>query len=93
MSNIWNATDDEMRAAKEIKNKLFKMVEEKKECLNDKNFRQQIKAMFGAFIIMADTEPDKSDSDRLLYDLYNEICKYTKWRFTDYENMMTGIFY
>lgn len=90
---MWNASKSELKAGEEIKKKLFWLINEYSDCLNDRNFRQQIKALFGSYILMVDTEPDKSDSDRLLYDLYDEISKHTKWKFSDYENMMYGMFY
>lgn len=44
MGNIWNATESELKAADEIKNKLFSMVNEFNESLNERGLVHTMKS-------------------------------------------------
>ena len=48
--------------------------------------------MFVSWVILVDTDIDKSDSDRLLYDMYYKINEYEKCNFDRFESMLVGLF-
>lgn len=88
MGNIWNATEEQMLAANVLRQKIFEYIDENKAYLNERNTRQCLKSMFVSWVILVDTEPDKSDSDRLLYDMYNKVNEYQKCDFDDFETLL-----
>ena len=93
MSNIWNATEEQLKAGDVLKDKIFEFIEENKEYLNERRTRQFLKSMFVAWVILVDTDVDKSDSDRLLYDMYYKISEYTKCDLDRFEILLTRLFY
>ena len=90
-NNLWNATEEQMNAGDILKQKILEYIEENNEYLDDRRTRQILKSMFVTWVILVDTDVDKSDSDRLLYDMYNKITEYTKCDFNRFENLLTGL--
>lgn len=90
-NNLWNATDEEMKAGDVLKAKIFEYIKENKEYLNEKRTRQILKSMFTTWVILVDTDIDKSDSDRLMYDMIEEVYKYTGCDRDRLENLLVGL--
>jgi len=88
---MWNASEEQMTAGDILKEKIFEYIEEYKEYLNERRTRQILKSMFVTWVILVDTDVDKSDSDRLLYDMYYKINEYVKCDFNRFEDLLTGL--
>lgn len=88
---MWNATEEQLKAGDVLKDKIFEYIEEHKEYLNDRRTRQVLKSMFTTWIFLVDTDIDKSDSDRLLYDMYGKINEYSKCDFNKFESLLIGL--
>ena len=88
---MWDASEDQLKAGDILAEKIFEYIEEYKEYLDERRTRQILKSMFVTWVILVDTDVDKSDSDRLLYDMYNKINEYTKCDFNRFEDLLTGL--
>ena len=88
---MWNATEQQLKAGDVLKDKIFEYIEENKDCLNERRTRQVLKSMFVSWVILVDTDIDKSDSDRLLYDMYYKINEYEKCNFDRFESVLIGL--
>ena len=88
---MWNATEEQMKAGDELKAKIFEFIEKRKDCLNERKTRQILKSMFTTWVFLVDTDIDKSDSDRLLYDMYNKINEYQPCSFDRFESLLIGL--
>ena len=88
---MWNASEKQMKAGDVLRDKIFEFIEERKDYINERRERQILKAMFTTWVFLVDTDIDKSDSDRLLYDMYNEVNKHHKCDFNMFENLLIGL--
>ena len=88
---MWNASEEQLNAGDVLKEKIFEFIEEHNEYLNERRTRQILKAMFVTWVILVDTDVDKSDSDRLLYDMHNKITEYCKCDFDRFEDLLTSL--
>lgn len=89
---MWNASEEQIKAGDILKKKIFEYIEDNKEYLHERRTRQVLKSMFTTWVLLVDTDIDKSDSDRLLYDMYDKICDYSKCDFNKFENLLIGLF-
>ena len=88
---MWNSTPEQDLAGEELKKKIFEFIEDRKYCLNERKTRQILKSMYTTWIFLVDTDIDKSDSDRLLYDIYDKVNEYCPTNFDKFENLMIGL--
>ena len=88
---MWNVAKEQIKAGDVLKNKIFEYIEENKEYLNERRTRQILKSMFTTWIILVDTDIDKSDSDRLMHDIIAKIHEYTGGNRNKLENLLIGL--